>query len=215
MKRLAASILLICILFVSPVLGHDWSGVFDRVKQSVVQLFHDKGNCTAFSINQQSHYYLTAFHCLGNNMAFWKESSTSSGMQHTFNVLRVMKMSKQLDLAVLEAEEGMPALLKGKMPREGAEVASIGYAFGEDRPYIFTQHVAHIKEARSYDILRKIIIKDQKDIGGMSGGPVVDIKGNVVSMVQFGAIGNGGDDLVDFGTAIEDIYKFAKDFWEK
>lgn len=213
MKRLAASVLAF-FLFVSPTFGYDWSKIFTKTRQSIVQVFNTKGSCTAFSINQAGHYYLTAAHCLGDNLMFWKESSPATGIQHTFGVMRVIKFSKELDLAILEGTEGMPALNRGKMPKEGAEIASIGYAFGEDNLFLFAQNVSRIKEARAYGIIRTIIIKDQKDIGGMSGGPVIDTKGNVVGMVQQGLIAEDGDDLVDYGTAIKDIYAWSRDFWE-
>ena len=213
MKRLVLSAILAVSLLVSPAQAFNWSGVFMQVQKSVVQLFHARGTCTAFSINQQKGYYLTAAHCLGENMAMWKEATTATGTQHTFRVLRVLGSSIELDLAVLEAAEGLQGLPRGRVPNKGDEVASIGYAFGEPEPFIIGAIITHIKEARSYGRYRHIIMKDNQDIGGMSGGPVVDTKGRLVGMVQQGVVIDAQVSNIAYGTAIDDLYEFTKSYW--
>lgn len=215
MKRLIIALLAV-LLMTMPAQAYDWSKVFNRINLSVVQLFHSRGVCTAFSINRAYKHYLTAAHCLGEDMRMWKETTPGIGMQHTFDVVTVRKSSRELDVAVLEATEGLAAIPRGQNPVRGNEVASIGYAFGEEAPFILSSITASVKTVRAYSRARLIILKDNQDIGGMSGGPVVDTRGKLVGMVQMGINTNNGQQTnIAYGTAVSDIYAFVKDYWER
>ena len=213
MARLLLTALTAVFILATPLQAFNWSGVFSQVQQSVVQLISERGSCTAFSIDQERKYYLTAAHCLSGDLTFWKEASTATGPQHAFTLVRVLVASKELDLAVLEGSEGFVAVSRGRMPRKGEEVASIGYAFGEPDPFIIGSIVAQIKEARSYARTRVILFKDNQDIGGMSGGPVVDTRGRLVGMVQSGITIGSQMTNIAYGTAITDLYAFTKAYW--
>lgn len=193
----------------------DWSNVYRRVQPSVAQLFHDRGSCTAFSIHQQERYWLTANHCINEDgsMAFFKEGIPGIVTQGTFEVTKVIARSVELDLALLQSDVGFPALQPGSEPKRGNELASIGYALSEPEPFIFGSIVASVKDARSYGSTRRIILRDNQDMGGMSGGPVVDVRGRVVAMVQQGLTVGGRITNVAYGTSIRDIRKFTGIYW--
>ena len=215
MARLLITALTAVLLLATPLQAFNWSGVFTQIQKSVVQVFSERGSCTAFSIDQERKYYLTAAHCLGGELTMWKETTTATGPQHAFSVVGVLAVSKELDLAVLEASEGLQVVPRGKLPRRGEEVASIGYAFGEPEPFIIGSLIAQVKDARSYARTRVIIFKDNQDVGGMSGGPVVDTKGRLVGMVQQGVTLGDQISNIAYGTAITDIYAFSKEYWSQ
>ena len=215
MVRLLITALTAVLILATPLQAFNWSGVFTQIQKSVVQVFSERGSCTAFSIDQERKYYLTAAHCLGGELTMWKETTTATGPQHAFSVVGVLAVSKELDLAVLEASEGLQVVPRGKLPRRGEEVASIGYAFGEPEPFIIGSLITQVKEARSYARTRVIILKDNQDIGGMSGGPVVDTKGRLVGMVQQGITMGSSVTNIAYGTAITDLYAFTKEYWSR
>ena len=214
MRRLIAALIAI-LLLVLPASAADWSGVFDRTKFSVASLFSDAGSCTAFSIDQGRRHYLTADHCIATDgtMAFWKEGIPGFNTQGTFDVVRVLQRSKELDAAVVEGSIGLPALMPGPEPKIGSELASIGYALGEPAPWIFGSLVASVKDARSYGQTRRIIFRDNQDVMGVSGGPVVDRQGRVVAMVQQGLVVDGRMTNIAFGTSIKQLREFARIYW--
>ena len=219
MRRLiitAMAAAVMCALSHIPVLAMDWSRAFEKARYSVVSLWHNGGSCTAFSINYTQNYYLTADHCINEDgsMALWKEAVPNFNIKGKIDVLQVVKRNGPLDLALLQGGLGLPALAPGDEPRRGHELASIGYAFGEPEPFIFSSIVAAIKNAKAYSTTRRIILKDNQDMGGMSGGPVVDKHVNVVAMVQQALRVDGHVTNVAYGTSIRQIREFAKGYWD-
>ena len=193
----------------------DWARAFDKARYSIAALFHDRLSCTAFSINETDKYFLTAHHCINEDgdMSFWKETIPNYVFQGTFRVRRVVKKSLELDLALLEADYGMIAMVPGKEPQRGQELASIGYALSEPEPFILSSIVASVKDANSYGKKRRIILKDNQDLSGMSGGPVINKHGEVATMVQQGLTVNGRITNIAYGTSIKQIQEFTKGYW--
>lgn len=208
MLRVLLTVLAALFFFASSTNAFNWSRNFEQMRFSVVSVFHLKGSCTAFSINQKHAYYLTAAHCLGEDIALWKEQVPGLvAVQGRIDVKQVTLVNKQKDIAVLEGVIGLPSVVRGKASI-GQEVASIGYAYGENRPFILASIISQIREARAYDTTRIIILRDNVDIGGMSGGPVINTRGQVIAMVQ------QVNRNLSWGTAIEDIYQLTKLYWE-
>ena len=229
--RLIAVILALLIFSTSEAIAHNWSRVFTEARSSVVMLFHKSGSCSAFSINEQQHYYLTDHHCLPDNPSAAIEASrremdrpSPTGMYLFVDavpmvrsmgnvvVMRVLKADAALDLALVEAEIGLPALRRGAEPRVGDEIAAMGYAFGEPSLWLSAGNVVNIKDATGG---RRLLIRSTAEIAGESGGPVVNVKGEVISIVQSGIRYQGSLTGLNYGVSIKEMWRFAKGFWQE
>lgn len=234
MARLFITALTAVLLLATPLQAFNWSGVFTQVQKSVVQVFSEGGStCTAFSIDQEKKYYLTAAHCLPEDMEataersktrmdqpsptgmyLWKEAIPGVVTQGTAIVTRVLKVSSALDLAVLQANLGLPAIERGAEPRIGEEIIALGYMFGEPTPYLKAGNVANVKSVRGNDgTLHQLIIRTSAEIAGDSGGPVLNIRGRLVSIVHGGVRYRGQVVGINYGVGIGDIARFAKGYW--
>lgn len=230
--RLIAVILALLTFSTSQALAHNWSRVFAEARGSVVMLFHKSGSCSAFSINEQQHYYLTAHHCLPNDPSAAIEASrqemdrpSPTGMylfldavpgvrtMGTAIVLRVLKADATLDVALLEAEVGLPALPRGSEPRIGEDIAALGYALSEPGAWLIVGNVAYLKDAVGGQ--RRVVLRSTSEIGGMSGGPVIDTRGRVISIVSQGVVYRGQIVPLNYGTSIRQLEKFTKGFWRE
>jgi S1-C subfamily serine protease len=171
MKRTIATLLLALFLAAPRLAATDWSDVIKRVEQSVLWLNIDgEGGCTAFIINQEKHYLMTAAHCYADKGVLWADSVPTT----------VIALDLKKDMMVLEAKNidpSRPALkLADKNPVRGEEVMSVGYGFALERPF-FRQ--AHVQEDElnipQGNVGGPFISTDSPFVGGQSGGPVVNI----------------------------------------
>jgi S1-C subfamily serine protease len=187
MKRIIAALILFFALFV-PLRAADWSQVVKQVEKSVVWAqVGDDGGCTAFVINQDKHYLLTAAHCYpSEHGVLWVD----------FVPTRIVALDKQGDLMIVEAKDLDPALpalkLAAKNPSIGTEVMSIGYGYALERPFFRQAHVQDDKMALPGVTGGPFISTDSPFVGGQSGGPVVNAAGEVVAIVQRGDGGTTG-----------------------
>src|SRR5258708_25910718 len=138
MKRVIAAICLAFSVFLSPLFASDWSGVVKEVEKSVLWAqVGDSGGCTAFVINQEKHYLLTASHCKpsGQEGQLWVDGVST----------RIVFLDPKRDLMVVEAKDldpARPALkLATKNPVIGEEVMSIGFGYALERPFFRQAHV--------------------------------------------------------------------------
>lgn len=175
-------------LAAASVRATDWSEAIKTVEKSILWGNIDgEGGCTAFIINQEKHYLLTAAHCYPGKGTFWADSVAT----------RVVAYDQKKDLMVLEAKDidpTRPALrLAEKNPVRGEEVMSCGYGFALERPFFRQAHVQddqlNIPEG---GVGGPFISTDSPFVGGQSGGPVINIKGEVVAIVQRGDSGSTG-----------------------
>lgn len=182
------------LLFFSPiysVAASLWTPIADKLQQSVVfiEMVNDKGEsgaCSGFMINAAKHEVLTAGHCDG-------ETITVDGTK----AVKVHKDERK-DLMVLRVDDvDKPALHLSKVPLDrGDEVASFGYGYGLEFPMLRVGHVSSTK-FEIEGLSGPFVVVDAPFVPGQSGGPVVNDKGEVVSIVQrtgegFG-IGVGAD----------------------
>ncbi len=138
---------------------------------------------------------LTAAHCIGTNMK-------SDGDL----VEVVVKADQTLDLAVLSVNTHQrPSLHLRKEPVvRFEELTAIGYAYGYAKLSALYE-VAFLLHDFPWSVDNSIppgIIVQGGYIGGMSGGPVVDVKGLQVSIVQ------RGDETVGYGVDADTIRTF-------
>lgn len=228
MKRLCATIIILALLGVSAA-AHNWSRAFEQARGSTAMLFHSSGTCTAFSINEQRRYYLSAYHCLPDDpvkaaadskgtmsqpsptgMYLFMEAVPNIRAQGMAVVLRIVKADRNLDLVLLEADTGLPALRRGREPLIGEEIAALGYALSEPSLWLIAGNAAYLKDTAGQ---RRLVFRGSSEIGGMSGGPVINTRGEVVSMVQQGLVYQRQIVPINYGTSIKQMASFARGFW--
>lgn len=195
--RLTKAILLVvltCLILVSPshaqIVPISWPDIIAQTELSIYKLqmtrfgmFGDElvGYCTGWSINELKGFIVTAAHCEGENML-------ADG--HKAEILYV---NTTADLMILQVSEGKKPSIKPstKIVKKGDELLAIGYGYG------FTQPVAKQCKVAVADLVineieegERFLIADCAYIGGMSGGPVVNSEGKVISIVQLGSPDN-------------------------
>lgn len=194
MRRLFASLAMASLLLIPVLHAEDWSSVIKTVEKSIVWVeIGDEGACTGFVIDQARHYVMTAAHCSpGEHGILWVDRVPA----------RVVSRDTKKDLLVVEVKDidpTRPALkLAAKNPERGQELMSAGYGYALERPF-FRQ--AHVQDDAVADIAGgPYISTDTSFVGGQSGGPVVNIAGEVVMIVQQGDRGTTG-----LGVGVETI----------
>jgi S1-C subfamily serine protease len=162
-----------------------WTPVSDKLETSVVyiEIFDGgelSGACTGFIIDSVKRHVLTASHCDG-------EKILADGTP-TYKLYK----DERKDLMVLRASqiEGPAVKMASAPPDRGDEVASMGFGFSLEDPLFRIAHVSNVGlEIES--LSGPFNALDAQFIGGQSGGPVVNDKGELVMIVQRSASGLG------------------------
>ena len=207
MKRVLASLLALSLL-AAPALAHDWSDVAYRLSQATAMLtnWEGKGFCSAFSIDNKRDYMMTAAHCVDHaREGFLVDNTIPSIVLH----------NRDIDVAVLYVEGMKREELKPRTKpiRVGIEVGSFGFALEDGfLSHFRTGNVSSITDAGLFrgDSSEILVYVDQALIGGMSGGPVVDTDGKVVTVNQL-----SDRTKHSAGVNIGAIYRATKEFWRK
>jgi S1-C subfamily serine protease len=203
MKRILS---LVLVLFASvSVFANDWSAAAAKVTKSAVYIENAEGSCTGFVINSaarakgETDFVLTAAHCDGEKLF----------VDHV--PARVIYKDTQKDLLVLEVEDlSRPALkLAGSNPKIGDQVASYGYGFGLERAMFRTATISDDQSVIPEIPGGPFIQTDAQFVPGQSGGPVVNVSGDVLLIVQRGGGGVG------IGVGAETIRAAVGRFFEK
>ena len=187
----------------------DWTGVVRVLRASTIPItcdLHDQVTCSAFSINQQGGIYLSAAHCtdpltdVNGNIA---ERPTLGGKP-----LKVLYKNNLLDIAILQADLKRPALYPRRQSiQPGLAVGSFGYGYGmKDAPIFRTAHVSAIVKFINPNTIT--IVLDNGLIRGMSGGPIADDMGKVIS------VNRATDGVSGNGAALSDIITYTRNYWE-
>jgi S1-C subfamily serine protease len=177
-----------------------WTPIAEKVKQSVVFL----ENCTGFVIDQQRHYILTAAHCLPED-----ETKILVDGEKAYRVY----LDNRKDLLVLRAPGvDKPALrLSPDRMQLAEEVMSVGYGFAWEAPMVRMAHLSQSKLEQEDLGSGPFIVIDEVLVPGQSGGPIVNIKGEVVAIVQMTIPGYG----VGIGRDAETIKDRAGRYFEE
>ena len=189
MRKIAVSVLL-AFVYMLPVSATDWSLVIADVEKALVWVeVGDTGGCSGFVIDTTRKYVITAQHC---------QPREHDGLLWIDRVpAKVISRDSKKDLLVVVVEHLNPlrtALkLAAKNPVRGQEVMSAGFGYALERPFFRKASIQDdqltIPEA---GIGGPYISTDAPFVGGQSGGPVVDINGYVVAIVQRGDSGTTG-----------------------
>ena len=146
--------------------------------------------CTAFSIDVRK--WMTAAHCVGLDMLIDGHPAM------------VIAASKEMDLAVLVADYVRPALhIRVKPLVRQEEVIALGYGMSWKFPTI-THHFVMMLNYSPYDDIYPGTWYSNGFIGGQSGGPIIDLTGQVVGVIQ------RGDSQVGYGVNAAAILAFEQ-----
>ncbi len=209
--RLTIAFLVFCLAYANhvgvagaPARG-PWREVYNRVAQSAVFLDSPHTTCTAISISEQRGMFLTAAHCTSEQV----DGYTLDGQPAT-----VVWVDRKLDLAVL-ASQG--ARRRAIAPRHdslvvGEEVALYGHGLGmhEARLRIGNVSVLSILVVGPHGETPSgpYLMIDTAALPGMSGGPLVDLDGRLVGVVQISS-------YVESGVAdMKVVMKATRAYWE-
>ena len=169
--------------------------------QSVVTLNSGDGFCSAFSVNEEKGFFLTADHCLDADMSI---------NDHKVDILATNGI---VDLALIHADVHDPALLLGDQPPQGSEVELIGYV--KKNPVTFSLSILGVTQPFEDAPFMFLFGGPLHAVGGMSGGPIVDAKGGVVSVIT-GYVDEdaniAGDTLGVFYPAMVTAYKVVDEY---
>ena len=218
MGRLLPAVIATLSLLILPVAtsARDWADTIDRIQRSVVRVTHlvvwtdpqtgrtHRGSsvCAGSSINEIHSYYLTAFHCL--------DEGTGKDLKINGLPARLLLADKNSDLAVITADLHRPAVRAStRQLRKGEQVGTLGFAYGFIDSIFRTGYISHPSiDPYRHGEMGQILIIDNGYIGGQSGGPVFDLDGRIVGIVQ------STDDVSGFGLNISTILHSTRFYWQ-
>jgi S1-C subfamily serine protease len=177
------------IAVLSATLAASWP--IDKIEPSLAKFYGGaEGQCSAFSIAPGK--WVTAAHCL-------------NGGPYTLNRLHIATVTEaqpgNYGLAVLTSDFTAPALKLGDRPKRGEDVLQTG--FGGGGPLIFFEGVVVIP-AVTFDGA-PLQFTSALGMPGMSGGPVVNRKGRIVSVVIGAVQPTPVPTLLAYGTRWDDL----------
>lgn len=163
---------------VVPAWANEWTAALEKLKQSVVALtMKDGGWCTAWVVDGTKNLVITAYHCKGEEMMV-------DGMPAF-----LVKQDVKRDLLVLRVPDlDRPALVVAPGdPAPGDHAMAYGFGYGLE--------TANPREVQIGDVNTDVeekgwpgplISTNITFEPGMSGGPVVNLQGEVVMLVKGG-----------------------------
>ena len=185
MRLLLSILTMLFLLWAPPLYAEDWAAVIKALDKSITFVTGESGSCTAFVINTEKKYLLTAAHCFQKEI--WVDRVLA----------KVISLDTKKDLMVLQAENLDPTRvalkLAAKNPERGQAVMSAGFGYALERAF-FRQ--ANVQDDQfmlpEQGVGGPYISVDSPFVGGQSGGPVVNLAGEVVCIVQRGDGGTTG-----------------------
>jgi hypothetical protein len=162
----------------------------DKIEPSMAKLHTGNGQCSAFSIAPGK--WVTASHCLDGGPYLLERVHPATLTEAEFGMY---------GLAVLTSDLKRPALRLGDKPKRGEDILQTGYGGGG--PLIAFAGVALLSDV-AFD---GAVLQFTSALGmpGMSGGPVVNRKGRVVSVVIGAVQPTPVPTLIGYGSRWEDV----------
>ena len=159
-----------------------WDKAVKKVQQSLVYIQSGPAVCTGFVIDEERRYVMTAAHCR-NSAEIWADRSRS----------RVVGFDTNKDMMVLQVEELNASRRRLKLAKKDAraqhELVAIGFAHGLEQATVIHGVVIQ-RSAMIWGVSgNPYVMVRPTFIGGQSGGPAVNIHGDVVLIIQMGSEG--------------------------
>ena len=190
-----------------PVGAFNWNIIAANLKKSTFSLQTLNGDvyCSGWVIDNKRDFGMTADHCVHSAWA-----TKGLIIVDSFQAFEV-EGSESLDYAVLYIQGiDRPELKPRFNPLEvGQEVGAYGWARESGLYSHFRVGVIAAVNAPVDGLKGRWTIFDQPGIGGMSGGPIVDINGQVVSMTQ-----RSDRRLIGLGRSIGEIWRATRKYWK-
>ncbi len=186
-------------------LGYNEKDTVQKVRRSVVLIIGGESEGSGFAVRKDG-YILTNFHVIAFELC--PKIILPDG---TFETGKVIMADKDTDLAVIKIEKDLPVLslmdLKKLEPAE--ELLAVGYAMGGDLPGAVQTSVGQglfSSRRMSKEDNVEYIQTNITFVPGMSGGPMVNIRGEVVGVNTAGFI-LGGMGLSISADTVRDKWK--------
>jgi len=158
-----------------------------KIRPSVVRVVGGEGEGSGFSIGNG--LILTNFHVIE-----FEPSPKVIFLDNAFETAKIIMANKDSDLAILKIEKDLPVISWGDPAslQYGEELLMMGYPFGGDLSGEATLKKGYLSSTRySKDAGIWYIQTDATINPGMSGGPMVNICGEVVGINTLGTSGMG------------------------
>jgi S1-C subfamily serine protease len=190
--------------------GDEWVSILAKARESVVRLTYPdapEGICTGFVFGRQRQYIVTARHCIIEDGKTW---ATRVGTIP----LSVVQEFGQEELMVLSPGRGLmfrvPALELGAAPKVGQEVAALGFygRIASEATATFGL-VSAVRQSFNTKYLLPGLIVNGPVMKGMSGGPLIDRHGRVVSVVVCTGFGDAAG--LSCGTGFDVMKQLPQD----
>lgn len=162
--------------------------------------------CTVFSINEQARLWMTAAHCVITELSL-EHGGTRVTMPfivapYMFGVqTEVVQAVRPLDIAVLRAVRGAPALRMAKhAPKVGDELKVKGFGYGWRTPTTFWGRLANPSaDVDENETTPPYAVYDMHIMPGHSGSPILTPDHRIVGVGQivFGGLGMSGGSPYD------------------
>lgn len=133
-------------------------------------------------------YVITAAHCVEGEVVVTVQNR--EGKSITMKVVAVITNQDVAALSPLKGTLGKGIPIARKAPDFGDEVFVLGHSSGDDYPYSLTRGI--VSHPRRVDGLFPDMAWMQHDagsVGGNSGGPVMNRRGQIVGVTSFGDLG--------------------------
>jgi hypothetical protein len=184
----------------SKKIGCNERDTVEKVRRSVVRVVGGEGEGSGFAIRKGG-FILTNFHVIAS-----EPDPKVILPDNTFETGEVIMADKDADLAVIKIKKDIPAVkfarLRGMCPAE--EVLAIGYPLGGGLSgESFVIRGAFSRSTKDKENGIQYLLTDMTMISGISGGPMVNICGEVVGINTAGLFLGGLGIAVSSDSIIE------------
>lgn len=179
MMRRWMLLLTVCVCGMGQATAPDWVAIVKPTSKQVLRLEilrqgqDTPTRCTAVVINEEQGYLLTANHCVD------KQAQESLSITANGRHADLLRANSLLDLAVLKTQlRGEKQIaFADKTPEPGTPVAIAGFAWGDPDVSFQFGYVAQTLNSAT-----KLVFLNTDVIGGNSGGPCINARGELVAI---------------------------------